>query len=422
MIPFSSSWHDWLSTDFLARSQAAVHSSTTMDLELYKVNESQWFNMNCTNFTIGDWKSLNLVRSVAAIIGVVVILAILSFLIYYKSYSSLFQRLYLYLIVATLLNETAGVVSIEHQWRYARQETVCVGIGFVTGWTYVLLFIFSYEIIFYLLYLVVSKIRGAELAQCSPRCIRCCSVTTEIIFIVLPALVSTAFVLPPYLHNRYGIAGPWCFVQSLNSDCEPTGKATQMAFYGMYMALGFAGIVASLIFSVVYFKLATSFRDVRRLLKRTLCVLVFKFVHILLILCSVACRLYTLQFRRHQLYGLWLTHALSVPIGVLLFPFGYLLCFHPVGKIVQRIYMMVYKRCKRKTPVEVQNVTAQGTAPKSTRVTQPSHTFFEVPHPSDIPSERSPLINNTGYGSTMSMIMDMAAQCLCHTKEDQNTN
>ena len=41
------------------------------------------FNMNCTNFSEGDWKSLNLVRSIAAILGTMIIFAILSFLAYY---------------------------------------------------------------------------------------------------------------------------------------------------------------------------------------------------------------------------------------------------------------------------------------------------------------------------------------------------
>ena len=41
-------------------------------------------------------------------------------------------------------------------------------------------------------------------------------------------------------------------------------------FYGMYMALGVAGIVACLIFSIVYFKLSSSFREVHHLLKCTL--------------------------------------------------------------------------------------------------------------------------------------------------------
>ena len=379
-----------------------------MDMELYNANESQWFNMNCTNFTIGDWKSLNLVRSIAAMLGALIILAILSFLIYYKAYSSLFQRLYFYLIIATLLNETAGIISMEHQWQYERQKTVCVWVGFFTGWTYVLLFIFSYEIIFYLLFLVISQIRGLQLPQCGKWCTRCYGLTVEIVFIVLPVLVSTAFALPPYLQSRYGISGPWCFVRSLNHDCEPFGKVIQMAFYSMYMALGVAGIVASLVFLVVYLRLSSAFKEVRHLLRRTLYARAFKFAHILLIMCSVACRIYTLKTRRHQLYGLWLTHALSVPIGVLVFPLGYFLCFHPVGKIAQIIYKkMARKCCKHKVrfnTVEVQNVTTHATAPKSNRITQPSYTFFDVPHPSGstVSSEQSPLNigSDTGYGST----------------------
>ena len=78
------------------------------------LNGSQ-FNMNCTNFTEADWGSLNLVRSTASMIGTLIVLAILVFLIYYKAYSSLFQRLYLYLIIATLLSELNGVLSIDRQ-------------------------------------------------------------------------------------------------------------------------------------------------------------------------------------------------------------------------------------------------------------------------------------------------------------------
>jgi hypothetical protein len=117
-----------------------------------QINQSlHWFNINCThNLCIEEWRSLNLVRSVLAFLGSLLVLAILVFLIYYKAYSSLFQRLYLYLIIATLLNELVGVVSIEHQWHYPRQETACVWIGLFTAWTYVLLstsnFIMEFQI------------------------------------------------------------------------------------------------------------------------------------------------------------------------------------------------------------------------------------------------------------------------------------
>ena len=89
-----------------------------------------------------------------------------------------------------------------------------------------------------------------------------------------------------------------------------------------------------------------------------------------------------------------------------MFPLGYFLCFHLVGKIAQIVYKkMVQKCCKRKVrfnPVEAQNVTTHATAPKSNRITQPSYTFFVVPHPSEAQSEQSPLISDTGYGSTIS--------------------
>ena len=78
-------------------------------------------------------------------------------------------------------------------------------------------------------------------------------------YIALSVLIATAFAMPPYKQKRHGIAGPWCFVRSLSDDCEPIGKEFQLAFYGMYMALGMAEIVACLMLSIVYFKLSIIF-------------------------------------------------------------------------------------------------------------------------------------------------------------------
>ena len=384
-----------------------------MDMELYSesdydLNGSQ-FNMNCTNFTDANWKSLNLVRSVAAIVGTVIILAILLFLVYNKLYSSLFQRLYLYLIIATLLSDISGVISIEHLWHYEGQEAVCEAVGLFLAWTYVLTFIFSYEIIAYLLYLVVSKISGIRLPQCGIRNSRCCGVTVEITYVAIPVIIATVFALPPLMQHKYGIAGPWCFVRSLNDYCESTGYSAQMTFYGMYMTLGVAGIIASLIFLVVYFKLANAIKEVRRLLKRTLYVLGFKFIHILMILCSVACRIYTLQSRRHERYGLWLAHALAFPIGVLVFPLGYFLCFHHVGQVIRKGFKKVLLKCrKRKTSfdhVGVPSITAAhwATTPRSERITQPSHTYFDVQHSEAEPEKLDqPLVSDAGYYGSLS--------------------
>lgn len=370
-----------------------------MDLEQYQVNGSQ-FNMNCTNFTEEEFKLINRFRSITAIICAVIIGAMLLFLICYKAYSSLFQRLFLYLIIGTLLTEIVTALTIEHQWRYKGQETVCMWLGFFALWTYYLVFIFSYEIVGYLLYLVISKIRGTRPTQWTEtwRCF--CMMIVEITYVLLPVFISTAFAFQAYIMKSYGIAGPWCFVKSLNGDCQPVGFLIQMVFLGMNVAVGIVGIAASVTFIIVYFKLASSYREARHLLKKTLYVMVFQCIHILICMCSLGVRLYTLLSRRHQLYGLWLTHAFTIPTGTLIFPLGFLLGFYPVRKIMQSAYERI-KCCKKKKNVNVLNITIHATAPKSNYITQPSSTFFNVPHPeSDVLSENTPLNNDAGYGGT----------------------
>ena len=362
-----------------------------MSLEHYDVSGSQ-FNLNCTNFTVEELKFLNRSRNIPAMICAVITLAILLYLICSKAYSSLFQRLYLYLVIGTLFAETAIALSIEHLWRYKGQETVCEWIGFFVQWTHVLVFIFSYEIVIYLLYLVISKIRGNPLL---PQWVgsRCCGVAIEIIYVALSLLISTTFALVPYVKKSYGVAGPWCWVRSLNENCEPSGFLTQMIFFSMYMAVGVVGIAASLIFSIVYVKLSTSLREARQLLKRTLYVMVFQFIYILIIMCNLGLRLYTLLSRRHQLYGLWLAHAFTIPVGMLISgPLIYLVCFYPVKMKITQIAELVLKCFKHKTSEENQNLTRNASAPKSNRITHPSYTYFIVPHP-DVSSENSPLLS-----------------------------
>ena len=369
-------------------------------LELYNDNGTQ-FNLNCTSFTVEDLKFLNRLRNIPALVCGVVTLAILIFLIFSKAFSSLFKRLYFYLVVGTFLAEIALGLNIEHQWHYKGQETVCVWLGFFTQWTYVMVFILSYEIVLHLLCLVVFQLRGSQpFPQCTGS--KYCTLTVEIVYISLPLTIATAFAVMPLVKRGYGVAGPWCWVQSLNDDCEPAGLVTQMIFYGMYVAVGVVGIGASLVFSLIYFRISSSFRNARYLLKQTFYVMLFQIVHILIIMCNLSLRVYTLLSKRHQLYGLWMAHAFTIPIGVLVFPLGYLLCFYPIKQTVVKVFKkLAGKCCKCRTSsrvFETHNVTKHATAPKSDRITQPSHTFFVVPHPDDL-SERSPLISDTGYDS-----------------------
>ena len=375
-----------------------------MELEdAYSANESQ-FNMNCTDFTVEDMKFFNRLRNITALICAAITLAILLFLICQKAYSSLFQRLYLYLVIGTLLTEIAVGLTIEHQWHYRRQETVCVWLGFFTQWTYVLVFILSYEIVVHLLCLVGTKMKGSSSPpQCRFIRSKCYSVTLEIVYIALPVSISTSFAVFPYVKKSYGVAGPWCWIRSLNDQCEPSGFVTQMAFYSLYVSVGVVGMAASLVFAFIYFKMS---KEARHLLKKTLYVMIFQFIHILIVMCNLSLRLYTLISRRDQLYGLWSAHAFTIPIGALVFPLGYLLCFYPVINVIlaffKRIGRMCFKPYMSSRQIDVPNFTKVATAPRSDRVSQPSDTFFIVPHPDEL-TEASPLISDTGYGSSVTL-------------------
>ena len=95
-----------------------------------------------------------------------------------------------------------------------------------------------------------------------------------------------------------------------------------------------------------------------------------------------ACQVYTLWSRQHKLYVLWLSHALSVPIGVLVFPLGYFLCFHPVGKIAQILYRKItHKCCKHRLSFnydEEQSMIQHATAPRSNSISLNREVYNDI--------------------------------------------
>ena len=374
--------------------------------------------MNCTNFTGAQLKAINLTRSIMALVCVVIVALILLFLLCYKAYSTTFEQLYLYIIIATLFSELIQALGIEHQFYYEKQEKVCFWLGFVTHWTSVMVFIFAFGIILYLLCLIVTKVRGNI---CSlPSESRCYQVLLELSFTLLPVLLSFAFALVPYFDDNYGLAGPWCWVRSVDDECRSVGVRDQMIYFGLYEAVGVVGLTTSLVFSIVYCKLATSLKEAKGLLKRTLVLMGFQLGYILIVTFQLAVRLYTGLTGQRQHIGLWFIHAFIIPNGQLIFPLGCLACFYPVKKMLGGSVLKIGRKCKdwykscscsacckHSQPISSspQLETEAATAPESNRVSYPSHTYFDVPYTNDftkITTERSQLIPSavdTGYSS-----------------------
>ena len=371
---------------------------TIIYLELYNDDGSQ-FNLNCTNFTVENLKFINGLRNITAILCSVITLAILIFLIFSKAFSSLLKRLCFYLTVGTFLAEIAIGLNIEHLWHYRGQQTACVWLGFFTQWTCVVVFILSYEIVLHLLFLVVSKVRKSQpCSQCTSTGSKCCTWTVETVYIILPFTIATVLSVIPFVKKGYGIAGPWCWMQSLNGECKPSGLVVQMVFYSLYIAVDVVAIGASFVFFIIYLRISSSVKDARSLLKQTLYVMILQIIHILILMYSLTVRVYTLLSQRQQLYGFWMVDAFTIPIAIVVYPFGYLISFYPVKQSVANILKKLTGKCYNKSSQQTQQVDMQqsycvATAPESDRVSQPSDTFFVVPHP-DESTEQSHLIGN----------------------------
>ena len=374
-----------------------------MQLYLDDNNRSQ-FNMNCTHFTMEDFKHLNLLRSITAFVCSTISLVILIYLICSKAFSSLLKRLFFYLIVATLFSDTVVALNIEHQWQYTGQDKVCELIGLFSQFSYVVIIILSYEIIVHLLCLVVSQIRGSQPFPQYTRS-RYCAIFLEIAYIVFPLLMSVALSVPPYFKRVYGIAGPWCWVPSFHESdgCNLTGRVTQITFFTWSLILAIVEITPCLVFLVIYYKII-SFQNARLLFKQTFYVTLFLIVHMLMKIYEFTVSLYTFLTHYYQSYDLWAAYAVIGPVGALAFPLGYWLFFYPVKSKVLKVIHMTIKCCKCKSfksdwQAETLNVTNVATAPTSDRITQPSHTYFAVRHP-DIFTETSPVnVSDTGYHS-----------------------
>ena len=352
------------------------------------MEEHHQFSLNCTTFTGAQLKRINLIRSITAIVCVVILAHILLFLLCYKIYSSTFQRLFIYVIIGTLFSETIQACGIEHQFHYEGQRMVCFWLGFITHWTSVMVFIFAFEIILFLFYLVIVQIR--EDFCCQPPQSKCCRAMLELLFILQPILLSFPVAWVPYNNNSYGLAGPWCWVRSIDENCRNVGMRDQMIYFGLYWAVGVIGIIMNVIFSVQYHKMADTFVKARKFLRLTLILMCFQLGYILIVTLQLIVRLYTTLTGSQQHIVLWYMHAFVIPNGQLIFPFGCLACFYPVRKKLcgsikkaRHNCWVWYKDrlcCKAQDGQPLQEgETENSTAPESDRISPPSSTFFETP-------------------------------------------
>ena len=355
------------------------------------LSDGSQFMLNCTELNVTQLKSINMTQSLTAFACLIIVTVILLQICLFKAYRTVFQRMFLYLIVSAWILEAQISVRIEHQFYYEGQHHMCKMYGFLTQWSVISMFLFSLGIIIHLLYLVFSQIKGK-----SPTSISQKSKTLELFYIVAVCIVPGTYLWIPFIHDNYGLAGAFCWMRALDENCTNVGLEDQVIFgYGFSIISGIVGVFATIALLVLYCRIAQHFPEAKKLLLRTLILVIFLLAFVLVISLALVVRLYTAITGRHQTYSVWIMHGVAIPICHIIFPVGYLICFYSWNwfrwTTLKRAAMKNWKCCfacckkaktvrtyaKNKGPDSTVNVC---THPESSRVSDLSNTYFNVPY------------------------------------------
>ena len=234
------------------------------------MNTGSQFFSNCSNLTTGDLVTINLAFSGTGAASCFIASLIVLLLFISKSYQSVLQRLFLYLMVTTSVRELFLAASIEHHFEYSGQETVCTWIAFIYNWTGIVLFVFTVGIMIYLFFLVQYVAKGNTVPQIlQSKCRRVC---LESFYIFLSTVITFAYASIPYFTHNYRLAGAWCWIKALDEDCKLilSGLLAQL-FHGhiFYESGGIIGIILMIAIAVVYCWLPVTLHKARLLLRKS---------------------------------------------------------------------------------------------------------------------------------------------------------
>lgn len=386
------------------------------------------FLLNCTDLNVTELKAVNTARSIAGATCTILTILILLHILCTKAFTSILQRLFLYLVLATIFQEALIAISFEHQFQYPGQNEFCTAYGFVIQWSGVVMFNFALGVMLHVLYLVYVQLRSDPFARLSRSPTG--KKVAEIVYVLFVLIFPLTYLWIPFLHGNYGLSGASCWMRALDENCKNVGLADQIIFaYGVYEGVGAVAILVTIIMSVIYCRISQVYPDARRLIRRTLTLMVFLFAYIIVISIPLAVRLQAGIKGARQHFILWITWAIAIPISHTIFIFGFLFSFYSVRRVcglsqikkAAKKCSCCKKRRRNEHETRYSNRTArskgtkrvvlsseQNTVPPSERVTAPSCSYFSVPYTdgfTDICSEdKTPLMSghekDTGYSSS----------------------
>ena len=279
---------------------------------------------------------------------------------------------------------------------------------------------FTIGMLIYLFYMVSHLAKGNTLTVPTILQSKYRRIPLECLYVILLVISSFAYASEPYFRGTYGLAGAWCWITSLNETCQKTksGLPEQVTSYSLILAVGVIGLILMAFIAITYCRLQNTLKEAQLLLRKTFIILVCLLMFTAFNVITIFVRIYSTKHSLYQHFSEWVIHAVAQSISFFLFPLGFLLCFYSVRAMLPT-YCTCSSCCSRIRSLKIfqrkrtsHSYYAEGpapstlapTVPKSTRVSQPSSTFFNVPYTdgfTHISTEPSVYGQgtDTGYGS-----------------------
>ena len=325
---------------------------------------------NCTNITEKSIKNIALARGITGLVCfifcLITLITELALACQRRQFRTILHRLFIYLTISTSAYLAVLSLHIEHYFEYRLQHNFCIAIGFLDEYTGSVQLCFTFGITTFLFYKVFTVCQD---------CIRplpcegnwCYSLSLEVIFVILSVLVPLGFDWIPFILVPYGETGPWCWIESLVSNCRESNNGFWEQMMLWYVPFGLVALCSfGLILAMVVVFVWMHCRELIRvridgIIKETCLLLGFLVVFCILFLIEVVSRL--VLRTNENIYTLWLVYAISTPISGVVIPIGF----------------FSYLQCKlccinHKQGEELDGTLEDRTAPESSRVSAPSVT------------------------------------------------
>ena len=310
---------------------------------------------NCSNITEKDLKAMNGITVAAALVEFLVVAILLAYVLIRREYKRVLERLFIYLLFATLLREAVLVSNVEHQFEYKQKDSVCSVLGALNLYTAVLVVVIVVSaIIYFLRRIAYRKSKFAAFGK-----------EFELGFVTLTFLVPLIFSLGLFYTDIFGLSTAWCSLREYDKNCHKTNPVKKsLAGYGVFLLTGILCTILVAAMVLIYCRIA------RRKIKQAT---ILKRQAVILSACLIAGTAF-LAFvltvsnipRFNEQFIIFYIHTVVLSIFDILYPLVFLLNL--------KCQAVVATRKRRSQYITLPESTLNASAPESDRFSANSNT------------------------------------------------